>query len=324
MPIFRKVLFSSLAIAAFTLSGQAQIALQQPVPKHFKYVVYGDTRFTDDAQHPGSSNPEERRALVEGIAKEKPSFIEISGDIALAGPDKNDWEVYRKETAIWQQEHLPVYPVVGNHELAKDPAAGLANFLTAFPQIQNKTFYSLRSGNVLSLVLDSSQDELTGPQGEWLKQQFAELPKDVDFVSILLHHPPYTSSSEDKSMGGGHSARPKEQEFAKFLEEQQKTQRARIVVFAGHVHNYEHSIHNGVNYFTSGGGGAHVYKIRRQPDDLYTKYDVNFHYLLVDVNGKTMNIVMHRLEMQDGKQQWSNADEVKIETPAHLQVAAAR
>ena len=40
------------------------------------------------------------------------------------------------------------------------------------------------------------------------------------------------------------------------LEERQAHARARIVVFSGHVHNYERHEHGGVTYFVSGGGGA--------------------------------------------------------------------
>ena len=102
-------------------------------------------------------------------------------------------------------------------------------------------------------------------QGEWLAKKLDSVPSDVDFVFLLLHHPPYTSSS-DKARGGGHSARHPEQLLAQMLEERQG-HTARFVVFSGHVHNYEHQEHNGVTYFVSGGGGARPYPIKRTLDD---------------------------------------------------------
>jgi hypothetical protein len=51
------------------------------------------------------------------------------------------------------------------------------------------------------------------------------------------------------------------------LEEKQKQLRAHIVVFSGHVHNYERHEHGGISYFVSGGGGAHAYPITRAADD---------------------------------------------------------
>ena len=73
----------------------------------------------------------------------------------------------------------------------------------------------------------------------------------MDFVFIVLHHPPYTSSSDAKTFGGGHSARSQEQKLAKTLEARQQNLRARIVVFSGHVHNYERHEHGGVTYFVT-------------------------------------------------------------------------
>ena len=65
---------------------------------------------------------------------------------------------------------------------------------SAFPDLKNSRYYSVRAANTLMLVLDSSLDEISGPQGQWLTQEFDHLPSDVDFVFIVLHHPPYTSS----------------------------------------------------------------------------------------------------------------------------------
>jgi Icc-related predicted phosphoesterase len=165
------------------------------------------------------------------------------------------------------------------------------------------------------LTLDSALDELTGPQGEWLKQQLTHLPTGVDFVFIVMHHPPYTSSSDAKTFGGGHSARSPEQQLAAYLEEQQPKLRARIVVFAGHVHNYERHEHGGVTYFVSGGGGAHAYPITRAADDLFQSKEVNYHYLLVEVKGGKLKATMNRLEMKDGAAQWTKPDSITISVP---------
>jgi 3',5'-cyclic AMP phosphodiesterase CpdA len=167
------------------------------------------------------------------------------------------------------------------------------------------------------LTLDSALDELTGPQGEWLQYQLA-LPAGIDFVFIVLHHPPYTSSSDDKTYGGGHSARSPEQKLAVYLEEQQKKLRARIVVFAGHVHNYERHEHGGITYFVSGGGGAHAYPITRAVDDPFESKEANYHYLLVEVQPGKLKATMNRLEMKDGVARWTQPDSVTISVPVAL------
>jgi hypothetical protein len=134
----------------------------------------------------------------------------------------------------------------------------------------------------------------------------------VDFVFLMFHHPPYTSSSDDKKYGGGHSARPPEQRLAKLLEDRQPHTRARFVVFSGHVHNYERHEHGGVLYFVSGGGAAHAYPIERAADDPFQSKQINYHYLLVEVDHQALKITMNRLELSNGKANWTEPDSVKI------------
>jgi hypothetical protein len=165
------------------------------------------------------------------------------------------------------------------------------------------------------LVLDSSLDESSGPQGQWLAQKLDMIPADVDFVCIVLHHPPYTSSSDEKKYGGGHSARQPEHVLAEMLETRQRNMRARIVVFAGHVHNYERHEHGGVTYFVTGSGGAHAYPIERAPNDPFPDKNINYHYLLVDVDRGKLRITMNRLDLTTGKKLWTQPDAVNVVTP---------
>ena len=224
-----------------------------------------------------------RQALVQAIAQTNPAFISFGGDIVYNGFDQDDWRVWGRETAVWREKKIPVYPALGNHDLHGSENIALSNYFERFPDLKNSRYYSVRAANTLILVLDSSLDETSGPQGRWLDDKLDHIPADVDFVFIVLHHPPYTSSSDAKAFGGGHSARPQEKELASMLEGRQPNQRARIVVFSGHVHNYERHEHAGVTYFVTGGGGAHAYPIERAKDDPFQSIEVNYHYLMVDV-----------------------------------------
>ena len=304
------ILFASLtAIAAGAQSRPVEINAGLRTP--FRFAVYGDTRFTDPANTTAAS-PEIRQQLVRAIADARPRFVIFGGDIAYNGDNAGDWAVYDQETSIWRERRIPVYPALGNHDLHGDVSVALGNYFARFPNLLQNRFYSVRAANSLLLTLDSSLDELTGPQGEWLKNQLDHLPAYADFVFIVIHHPPYTSSSDDKTYGGGHSARPAEQELAAYLEEKQQKLRARIVVFAGHVHNYERHEHRGVTYFVTGGGGAHAYPITRAADDLFQSKEVNYHYILVEVQGGKVKATMNRLEMKDGVVSWTHPDSVTI------------
>jgi Icc-related predicted phosphoesterase len=307
-------LLTILLVALVSLAGFAQtppIEINTKLHKHFRFVAYGDTRFTDP-NNTKDANPEVRQQLVRGIAAAQPDFITFGGDIALNGDNANDWKEYDQETVVWRERRIPVYPALGNHDLHGDLNVALGNYFSRFPILQQNRYYAVRTARTLMLTLDSALDETTGPQGEWLQSELSNLRSDVDFVFIVMHHPPYTSSSDAKTFGGGHSARTPEQKLAAYLEEQQPKLRARIVVFAGHVHNYERHAHGGVTYFVIGGGGAHAYPITRAADDLFQSNEINYHYLLVEVKGRKLNATMNRLEIKDGSAQWSKPDSVTI------------
>jgi len=140
----------------------------------------------------------------------------FTGDIVHNGYDRNDWKVWDTETSVWRERNIPVYPALGNHDLHGDEKDALANYFQRFPDLKNSRYYYVRAANML--VLGSSLDESSGPQGEWLVQKLDSIPADVDFVLLVFHHPRYTSSSDAKMSGGGHSARKPEQKLAAILE----------------------------------------------------------------------------------------------------------
>jgi len=297
------------------------VALQLQVSTPFRFVAYGDSRF-HDPKDTEAANPAVRQALVQEIAEVKPAFICFGGDIVYNGYDANDWKVWDSETNIWREKKIPVYPALGNHDLHGDENVALANYFQRFPELKNSRYYSVRAANILMLVLDSSLDETSGPQGKWLTQALETLPGDVDFVFIVLHHPPYTSSSDAKKFGGGHSSRSTEQALAQALETRQQNLRARIVVFSGHVHNYERHEHGGITYFVSGGAGAHAYPIERAATDPFQSKDINYHYLLFEVDHNHLKATMNRLDLGTGKAIWTQPDSVDISAPASAAVGS--
>ncbi|MBO0861715.1 MAG: metallophosphoesterase [Chloracidobacterium sp.] len=301
------VILTAIAAAAQTRPVELNAGLRLP----FRFIAYGDTRFTDPANR-DAANPEYRQLLVRAIADARPAFIVFGGDIAYNGNNSDDWKVYDQETAIWRTRGIPVYPALGNHDLHGDPKIALGNYFARFPKLRENRFYSVRAANALMLFLDSALDETSGPQGEWLRDQIEHVSANTDFIIIAMHHPPYTSSSDDKTLGGGHSARPTEQKLAAYLEEQQKKLRARIVVLAGHVHNYERHEHEGVMYFVTGGGGAHAYPIARASGDPFQSQEINYHYILLEIQRGKLKATMNRVEIVDGAAKWSQPDSVTI------------
>ena len=303
-----------VAIACTTLVAQTRVLhIETGLKVPFTFLSFGDTRFTNPADHT-AANPEARRLLVKAMADQHPAFISIGGDIAYNGNDLNDWKVFDEETAVWRAQKIPVYPILGNHDLHGKEATALTNYFQRFPVIQNARFYSVRAANALLLNLDSSLDELAGPQGLWIKEQLDSLAPGVDFIFLVLHHPPYTSSSDDQKFGGGHSIRESEKQLARMLEARQALTRARFVVLSSHVHNYERHEHGGVVYIVTGGGGAHAYPIERAPEDLFQSKRVNYHFLQVRVEQGVATITMRRLGLEAPAPLWTSEDAVRIIT----------
>ncbi len=301
---------------------QSAVDLEAPVTVPFHFITYGDTRF-HDPKDTDAANPTVRVALVKAIAAADPAFICFTGDVVYNGNDADDWKVWDTETAIWRQKNIPVYPALGNHDLHGNEKTALGNYFERFPDLKDSRFYSVRAANSLILVLDSSQEETSGAQGDWLNARLDHLPADVDFVFLMLHHPPYTSSNDNMS-GGGHSSRSPEKQLAEMLERRQANTRARFVVFAGHVHNYERHEHGGVTYFVTGGGAAHPYLIERAPDDPFQGNGVNYHYLTVDVDRGTVKVTMHRLDLSTGSPVWTEPDSLTISVPAAKAAAPSK
>ena len=296
--------------AAKTPSAAEPLFSLQPKSYPFGFVAYGDTRFMDPADHEHSA-PERRRAIVSQIAADKPDFIVINGDIVYDGGNSNDWKVFDQESAPWREAGVRVFPALGNHDV-RGGAPALASYFGRFPELKEQRWYSLRYGNCLFLILDSDVEHGPGsPQGDWLKSELDGVSKDVDFVFLAMHHPPYTKSTEHL-MGGGHTARPQEQDLARMLEARQQTLRAKIIAIAGHVHNYERYEHGGVEYIVSGGGGATPYMIQRDPGDFYSKAGATYHYCTFAVDRGKLSFQMHKLDMVEGQPVWSVGDKFEL------------
>jgi acid phosphatase type 7 len=324
----RTVMLSCLTMATLILTcctkkstaqtTAADLTIDLKVP--FRFVAYGDTRF-HDPNDTDAANPPVRRALVQAIAEANPAFVCFTGDIVYNGNDSDDWKVWDSETSVWRDKKIPVYPALGNHDLHGNEQVALGNYFQRFPDLKNSRYYSVRAASVLILVLDSSMDEITGPQGVWLAGKLDHVPADVNFVFVMDHHPPYTSSSDDKKFGGGHSSRSREHALANILETRQAHASYRIVVFSGHVHNYERHENGGVAYFVTGGGAAHAYPIERAADDPFQSKEINYHYLLVEVDGPQIKVTMNRLQLDGQKATWTTPDQVQIAVPAQAKAA---
>jgi acid phosphatase type 7 len=287
------------------------------LPKPLVLVAYGDMRFTDPAET-RASNPAARQALVAKVAAEEPAAIFVNGDVTWHGVSA-DYAVYRAETTRWRDQHVHVYPALGNHEFAAcEPSACLERWWNEFPELRGRRWYSVALGvRVFVVALDSNASLLpASEQRNWLESQMAALDPGVRVVFIIIHHPPLADVQTEKMPD--HNPRPNEQSLADYLDGIARRSRARFIVSAGHIHNYERLERAGTVYLVSGGGGARPYEVDRTPADLYQHTDFpNFHYVRFELQPKTLVGEMIRLadSTAAAPRKWEVRDRFELTLP---------
>jgi acid phosphatase type 7 len=220
----------------------------------------------------------------------------MNGDIPLAGNVINDYAVFQAETRPWRDLHMRLFPALGNHEFVGDPQQDLENWWSAFPEMRNRRWYSAQLGSrVYLLALDSDTSLLPGSdQYSWIQNQIDGLPSSIDFVIVTLHHPPVADIQQHIEVD--HNPRPNEIALRDYLSKSARTVHVTFLVSAGHIHNYERSVVDGVTYLVSGGGGAPPYFVERTPQDLYKSILFpNYHYVKITVQNDRLHGAMYRV-----------------------------
>jgi hypothetical protein len=289
-----------------------------------RLVAYGDTRFTDPAVTSGT-NPRVRKWLADRIADEHPDALLLTGDTPFTGASTADWQVFQSETIRWREGHLLQLPAPGNHEIRGDKAKGIANYLANFPAIAKHRYYSALLGSVEVISLDCTMPTAaTSPQGKWFAAQLNNLPRQVEFLFILFHIPWMADRQSQIFVG---IPTPESIALRNILEARQARIRAKVVVFNGHIHNYERFERRGVEYVITGGGGAEPYPLLfRGHADLYqdTGFPV-YHYLTLEVSNHQLHAVMWKVTDPDaGTLSAEQKDEFTIRGPAFADGEAAK
>jgi hypothetical protein len=258
-------------------------------------IAYGDTRFTDPAVNK-ATNPRVRQWLAERIGQRHPQAILLTGDTPFKGADPEDWEVFQSETRSWRDAHAIELPTTGNHEVVGGGPAGIANYLKNFPEIAGQRYYSALLGSLEVISLDyTSPSGASTVQGRWFAAQLDHVPAQVEFV-IILNHLPWMADRQSEVFAD----LPTKESVALrgILEARLARIHAKIIVFNGHIHNYERFERQGVEYVVTGGGGAVPYPLLfRGAGDLYrdAAFPV-YHYLTVDIENHQFHAVMWKVK----------------------------
>ena len=117
-------------------------------------------------------------------------------------------------------------------------------------------------------------------QTDWLREVLAQpKPTGVDWRIAMFHVPVFSSGR----YGGDETI---QQQWAPLLEEGDVS-----LVFYGHNHNYERSLHGGVQYITVGTGGGPLYPVGVSPNP-YSQFAISKRgFFRVDVTPNQLNCV---------------------------------
>lgn len=231
------------------------------------------------------------------------------------GDEDSDWYLSFYQPYRYVIDHVPVYPSVGNHddadtELSDDREQLADNHFTALRfdeqveadrvSVEPGLFYRFHFGQAVEFIcIDSSlanEHEVEHyfaleDHRDFLDETFD--PTRTDRGRWLIpfgHHPPYCAGPDHYN---NHA-------LLRHLVPRYQQAGVRLVL-AGHEHNYQHSIADGIHYFISGAGG----KLRtEQPDALDAaltrSWAAENHFLLVDVDGERCEVTAVRDVSPDG------------------------
>jgi 3',5'-cyclic AMP phosphodiesterase CpdA len=340
---FRAVLFETtgLILACSTFALQATSTGEQPPEFNIKpgtnvFLAYGDPRFTDPAACE-FSDQRYRTALVESMANsaDKPDFLIVTGDVVLSGANDDDWRVFERETKALKKAKIPIFPVLGNHDVRG--ASGQSKFMQHFDELKSheelktQAWYSIHYGNAEFLMLDSqSQYDQDSPQGEWLRKKLKSVPEELAFLFVVLHHPLVTHASRIPFLSRcngrhakparGHDVEGAEKRLKFLLDDFYKTRPGvRVVVISGHNHNYERYMVDGITYIVTGGGGATPYRISRHRTDFYNESGPTYHYCTFTIQGDVLQGAMYKINFTAGNTRLEEKDHFELIAPESTQ-----
>lgn len=263
---------------SYTVSGREGEYFFRTFPEEgtIRFVVYGDTR----EQMPEWNQSTHHALVAERIDEEQDIlFVVHTGDLVNDPDDTSEWNrVFAAAGPM--MNHIPFYPVAGNHE----GASGVIEEFFGLP-----LWYVIRCGDIRVVVLDSNP---LPPQEISAQDEFADaILKERDtWTFAAIHHPLY---SADPNHPGG------------FLDVRKRWEPVFMewgvhAVFSAHVHAYEHVEQGGIHYFTVATGGAPSYSLSQEkPEGYVTGLENTLGYAVITVDGLNNSAIIEFVKVAD-------------------------
>ena len=204
--------------------------------------------------------------MIEAINVTDASFLIYLGDMVPSGLDQ-EYQVFLE---TMKQLEMPYFTVPGNHDVR-------TNGLALYEQYLAPAYHSFDLLDYSLIFLNTSKLGMEARQQEWLEARLDTNKDSLLFLHVPLHDP----------RGKEHAFLDKKEaeNLMRLIKEAPSNVRG---VFSGHIHMFKHEEVEGINFVTSGGGGAHLYAA---PDE-----GGFHHYTIISVDDEEIEVLPTPIE----------------------------
>lgn len=192
-------------------------------------VLSAYVAFYSDNQSDTDGEDQIHQATVNNILATGANPIFHAGDLMEDGT-QNSLDRFNSVAATMLATRT-FYGALGNNDRqVGDSSIPSPLFLANFSFPNNERWYSINTGNLHLVVLDSAFASGSATQLSWLQNDLASVASTSRITGVMYHHPTFASTLQSyfESLGVD-------------------------FVIAGHIHTYSRSQVNGIYYFTNSG-----------------------------------------------------------------------
>jgi 3',5'-cyclic AMP phosphodiesterase CpdA len=222
-----------LALSLFAISLPA--AAQSPKPKPWFFAVLADPQLGMYAKDKNFAQETANfEFAVANLNRLHPRFVVVCGDLVNRTGDPAEIAEYKRILGKLDPS-IPVYNVVGNHDIGNIPRPEtLDRYHAAF----GRDYYTFSQGDILGIALDSSliqapqkDPEAARQQEEWLEKTLARAKSNAHRQIVVFQHIPYFIHSPDEPDAYFNIPQPARRKYLGLLE-----QAGVRYIFTGHYH----------------------------------------------------------------------------------------
>jgi UDP-2,3-diacylglucosamine pyrophosphatase LpxH len=228
---YMRRLLLALSLSAISLPAAAQPAMSKP----WFFAVLADPQLGMYAKDKNFAQETANfEFAVANLNRLHPRFVVVAGDFVNRTGDPAEIAEYKRILGKLDPS-IPVYNVVGNHDIGNIPKPGaLDRYHAAF----GRDYYTFVQGDILGIALDSSliqapqkDAEAARQQEEWLRKTLASVKSNPHRQIVVFQHIPYFIHSPDEPDSYFNIPQPAREKYLHLLKEAGVR-----YVFTGHYH----------------------------------------------------------------------------------------